>query len=139
MKVALRYTTAKLSNLAFDNTVPATNQVLFKTLSYLPPLVDTTEVQGILNNGRQYSNLLYAHRQHSIIISADEIESTVLTFLENFWLSNFKYISRYINGSWTSYIEVKTDGGVIPIEFLDSIDQFPEIKLTLTEKGRLAL
>ena len=132
MKIALRISASKLSPLTFDNTVSDDYQYLFETISCLPAIVNTSEVQGVLNNGRNYSNLLYSHKEHEVIISSNELTDEAIEFIKSFWTAKFKYISRYEN-AWTDYVGVLTTGGVFPIEYIEGNIQLPEIKLILKE------
>lgn len=134
MKLTLRYSISKLPSLAYDNTVASNYQVVFEPLSYLPPLPTATRVQGVLNNGRRFSHLLYSHLVHTIIISADELSDSNLSFLQNFWNADFQYLSVYDGSNWSNYKAVQTEDGAFPCEFIDGVAILPEVNLKLTEK-----
>lgn len=131
-RIALLYTTAKLTVLTYDAL--AVNQTTFETIKKTEPIVNSVVDSGVLLNGRKFSSTLYAHREFQIIISADEVDDTVLTFLQNFWLGRFKYISHYneTTEAWGDYIQVQTGGGVFPVEYIDEIYHLPEVSFDLS-------
>jgi hypothetical protein len=137
--IALRLSESKLTNLSFDENVAIGEQYLFDTVSCLPKLIVTTEIQGTLNNGRKYSNLLFSNYEQEIIISSNELTDSVINFLINFWVSPFKYISRKGSLNWSSYTQVNTIGGAFPIEYIDGLIQLPEITIKFSETNPVSL
>lgn len=134
MTIALRIANTKLSDLSFNMSLLSSEQILFNTLSCLPSVINTTEVIGTLNNGRQYSHLLYAISEHQITISSNELSEEAIAFLNAYWTSKYKYLSRFENNQWSDYIEVITDGGRFPIEYNEGNIKLPEISLLLKNK-----
>lgn len=130
-RVALHYSSTALTSLTWNNT--ATEQLKFYTLSFVPPYVNTVVDTGRTLNGKGYSNTLYKYKEYELIISADELSDTNnQAFINSFYSANYKYISIYNGTTWSSYIEVMTDGGKIPLEYLDGLEYFPELKIKLT-------
>jgi len=131
-EIALRYGDERLTSLAFDEN--ASNQELFETVKCTDLLVNKTEESGILLNGRKFNHILYCHKDIEIIISADEIyHSTILDFLQNFWISRYKYIAIYKNSTWSNYMQViTTESGRFPISYIDEIRDLPEVTLYLS-------
>lgn len=129
-EIALRYSDEKLTSLAFDEN--ALNQELFETVKCTDLLVNTTEESGILLNGRKFNHILYCHKDIEVIISADEIDSDTLAFLQSFWTARFKYISIYKNSIWSSYVQVMTESGKFPLSYIDDIRDLPEVSFNLS-------
>jgi hypothetical protein len=119
----------------FDSGLPDTEQRTFRTVSCMRPFLTTTQEQGIMLNGRKFSHILYAHKEIEVTISSDEVNSEeVLEFFEAFWKARYKYISlKYETDSWdgSKYIEVMTEGGRFPVEYIDGIADLPEITFKL--------
>ena len=135
IQIALRYSTSKLSNLAYDSG--ATNQALFYPAEWTKPLIETFEDKGKLLNGNNYSHLLYKHYNYNLIISTDEIQSSDITFLENFWQAQFKYIAVKESTTFGNYVRVNTEGGPIPFTFIENIEFLPEFTLKLQTMEKL--
>lgn len=132
-EVAIRYSDVKLTNLTFDEF--AQNQMKFKTVKCTDLIVNTTEETGTLLNGRKYNHLLYKHNEIEIIISADEIDRTILrTFLQVFWAAKFKYLSLYdiVAAEWSNYIQVATEGGRFPLSYIDDVRELREVQFMFT-------
>lgn len=130
-EIALRYSNEKLTSLIFNEN--ASNQMLFETVKCTDLLLNKTEENGIMLNGRKYNHLLYCHANIEIIISADEIkDSETLEFLQNFWISRFKYIAIQKNLIWGNYVQVMTETGMFPVTYIDEIRQLPEVTLNLS-------
>lgn len=129
-EIALRYSDTKLESLAFDEI--ADNQELFETVKCSDITINTTEESGILLNGRKYNHLLYKHNEIEIIISADEIDRDVLAFLQEFWSARFKYISLYKDSIWGSYVQVMTESGKFPLNYIDEIRELREVSFNLS-------
>lgn len=125
--IAIRRTEQMLGELTFDDVIGSDEQLKFATISCQPANVSTTEIQGTLLNGRNYSHLLYTHKEYKVTISANELTPEKIEFLLLFWLSPFKYISINNGGTWQKYIQVRTEGGAFPIEYIDDCKYLPEI------------
>ena len=134
MRVALRISDEKLSALTYNGSLPTAQQRLFNPISLLRPKIESIEEKGRLNNGRNYSHLLHIQRQHEIVISSDELDDERFTFLESFWIAPYKYLSTNNGTSWSNYVEVFTESGEFPVEFIEGIEYLPEVKLLLKEK-----
>ena len=109
IEIALKYSDTKLSSLPFDEE--GANQNVFETVKCSDPIANTSEEQGILLNGRKYNHLLYQHKEIEVIISADEIDTDILAFLQEFWSAGFKYIALHKSGTWGDYVQVMTESG----------------------------
>jgi hypothetical protein len=72
-RIALRFTTDKLTSLTFDSD--ATNQKTYETIRMTAPIPVVVRENGILLNGRQYSHHLYSHNEIEITISTDELST----------------------------------------------------------------
>ena len=127
--IALRKSDVQLIDLEFNDSLTKEYQIEFETINCTPRNIRTEEVKGTLLNGKQFSHLLYSHNLYSITISANELDEDAIEFLHSFWQARFKYISFRVNSNWEEYIEVITDGGVLPIEYIDGIADLPEISL----------
>jgi len=125
--IAIRIADSILDDLSFDNALTNDEQRLFETISCFPAQVKTIESSGTLNNGKNYSHLLYSHKEYIVTISSNELDTDATGFLISFWLSNYKYISIYENSQWSDYILVKSDGGLFPIEYIENYRNLPEI------------
>ncbi len=129
LRIALRYSDVPLTSLVFD--FEAGEQYLFKCLK-LTKAVPNVEVEaGKCLNGRQFAHKKWAHKEFELIISADELaDSGALSFIEAFWLANYKYISFLLTDTTgEDYREVITDGGAMPLSYVDDIIDLPEIAL----------
>ena len=75
-------------------------------------------------------------RQITLTISADELEGG-RGFIEAFWGEGVQWWYNP-DGTFevpeTGWIEVTIPGGLIPFEYIDDIEELPEITLTLTER-----
>ena len=132
--IVLRYSSEVLSNLEYDGT--AENQKSFIPVWVSNPLPSTEGVKGRLLNGRGYSHIFYSFNKIDIVISADEIDQVALDFLKQFWVAPFKYISiENSDNTNTNYIEVFTEHGDMPIEYIDELIDLPEIKLSFEYAG----
>lgn len=141
-RIALRYGNTALSGLEYNST--AENQIVFNPVWVSNPIPTTNGVKGRLLNGRGYSHIYYSFNKIDVIISADEIDSAVFQFLKMFWVSPFKYISivsdsepDVVGGvsTYSNYIEVFTEHGDMPIEYIDELIDLPEIKLSFEYSG----
>jgi hypothetical protein len=129
LEITFRYSSTQVTPLTYN--AQATQQLSFATVKCPDAILNTKEESGRMLNGRGYSNLLYSYRDiGDIIISADEVDSSVLAFFEAFWTAAFKYISIYGSG-WGDYIEVLTEGGAFPLAYIDDIKDLKEITLKL--------
>ena len=135
--ITLRFSTTKLtpSELVYSSSIDATLQQSFETIKYMPANSNVVVEQGTLNNGRQFQHVLYSNKEHEITLSTNEISATVLTFLKAFWKSQYKYLSafQYANNAWSDYVQVNTEGGLLPITYIDDIIHFPELTMKLIE------
>jgi hypothetical protein len=127
-RIALRYTEENLSSMTFDSV--ATNQKTYETIRMTAPIPVVVRENGILLNGRQYSHHLYSHNEIEITISTDELSTSDIDFLINFYKSNYQYISIN-NITFGNYIKVITEAGKFPLEYLNDIKYLPEIKFKL--------
>ena len=127
MNVYFRYTTTPLDALTFDSA--AANQMGFVTLSNLPPRFSHAKIQSTTLSGRVYSRPQYSRRWHEYVISADELDAAAVAFFEAFWAAPCQYVSR----SGAAYVRVATEGGDLPIEYLDGREDSPEATIKLTE------
>ncbi len=125
IEIALKYSDTKLSSLTFDELVA--NQNVFETVKCSDPIVNTSEEQGILLNGRKYNHLLYQHKEIEVIISADEIDTDIMAFLQEFWSAGFKYIALNKSGTWGDYVQVMTESGRFPISYIEEIRDLREV------------
>ncbi len=129
-EIALRYSDTKLTDLTFVEN--ASNQTTFETVKCTDPVVSTTAETGVLLNGRKFSHLLYTHRDLEIIISSDEIDSSVFEFLQSFWVARFKYISLFKASTWGSYVQIMTETGKFPLTYIEDIKDLPEVSFNLS-------
>jgi hypothetical protein len=124
------------SDAAFDAGLSQTEQRTFRTVSCMRPFITTAQEQGIMLNGRRFSHILYVHKEIEVTISSNEINSDeVVEFFESFWKARYKYISlKYETDSWDGckYIEVMTEGGRFPVEYINGIADLPEITFKLS-------
>lgn len=132
--IALRFSSSALSSLEYNSG--ADNQTVFNPVWVSNPIPSTNGVKGRLLNGRGYSHIFYSFNKIDIVISADEIDSVAFEFLKQFWASQYKYISIENNdGTNSNYIEVFTEHGDMPIEYIDELIDLPEIKLSFEYSG----
>lgn len=132
--IALMFSNEVLNSLEYNAT--AENQETFVPVWVSNPLPTTEGVKGRLLNGRGYSHIFYSFNKIDIVVSADEIDTSVLEFLKQFWAAPFKYISiGNKNGTNSNYIEVFTEHGDMPIEYIDDLIDLPEIKLSFEYSG----
>lgn len=103
-------------------------QMSFDALKYLPS-VETEVISGKTKRGRNFEHVIATSDIFDIIISADELISSVKReFVVNFWKSSHKYFLTDTEGT---YINVITGGGILPIEYINESKYLPEIKLSL--------
>ncbi len=127
-QIALAYSDTIFTGLEFDEDLAT--QKLFETIKLTEPTITTTRVQGTLLNGRVYDHKLYTRKFIEVTISSNEINTSILSFLQTFWDSNFKYIALF-NDDPMYYVQVYTDGGDFPVEYVEDIKYLPEISLKL--------
>ncbi len=132
--VALKYSGTKLNNLVFD--INAIQQKIFNNLNISKPFINNTVESGISLNGKKYSHLLYKHIEYDVTFSADTLDSSGVSFIENWRSSLFKYLSVEIDGSFTNYFEVIIEGGRLPLTFLENLEYLPEISFTISKKEK---
>jgi len=128
-EIALLYSDTILTSLTFDDE--AEDQELFTPLKWTDPVINTAEDSGTLLNGRKWNHVLWKHYELDIVISADEIDATMLAFLQAFWTAPFKYLSIY-GSSWGDYIQVMTAGGKFPVGYVEDLKDLPEVSFTLS-------
>lgn len=134
-QIALAYSDTIFTELDFDEDL--TEQQLFETIKLTDPIIATTRVQGTLLNGRVYDHKLYTRKFIEVTISSNEITTAILSFLQAFWDSNFKYISIntedpiYSTFEYADYIQVYTDSGDFPVEYNEDIKYLPEVTFKL--------
>ena len=129
-EIALRFTATALTPLTYSSG--ASDQTTFLTTKRTNPVVNTTEEGGVLLSGRKFNHVKWVHKDIQVVISADEIDATVLTFLQNFWCGAFKYISIWNGSAWGDYIQVMTDGGQFPVSYADDLIDLPEVAFNLS-------
>lgn len=127
-RIALRYSDSVLSSFEFD--ADAEQQELFETVKITDPISSTTRVQGTLLNGHVYDHILYTRKFIEITISADEIDGSILSSLQSFWSAEIRYIA-YKSTTWGNYIQVYTDSGDFPINYLEDLIFLREVSFKL--------
>lgn len=132
--IAIRKSSTALSPLTFDSE--ATGQKIYNNLAPRKTYINRVVEEGILLNGRQYQHTLYRHREWDLVISADEIDQTDIDFLNDFNNSLFRYISIYNGSSWSDYIEVISDGDRLQVEYIEGLEDLPEVTLNLREVNK---
>lgn len=131
MEVILRYSAAKLDSLAYDEN--AGEQIKFDPVKNTGWTVETSETSGTMLGGRKYSHSLYAHKTITLVIASDELSESSLSFIEEFWKSNYKYVSTMNpNGTFADYVRVIGSAGKLPLSYVDEIIDYPEVTLELT-------
>lgn len=129
--IAFRISSSVVSPLTYDNGLASSVQRSYETLTPKVYKHNRTKDEGVLLNGRIFSHLLYERKELDVIISADEIDSTDVAFFEEFLSCSHKYISVYNGVSWSDYFRIETEGGRTPIEYVEGVEDLPEITLTL--------
>lgn len=129
--IALMFDDEKLEVLTYNPALTDSEQRLYDTITPKKNSINRTVDEGILLSGRKYSHLLYKHLEWDITISADELGTSDVDFIENFLDAPFKYISTYNGTSWSNYIEVIANSGRTPIEYVEGLEDLPEITLNL--------
>jgi hypothetical protein len=104
-------------------------QMDFEGVETLPAFSVINTDKGGLLNGSQYSNILNSTNEYEITISADEIDNTAMEFLIRFWLAPYKYISY----DYGNYIEVISDGGRLPVTYINNNELLPEVAFKFTK------
>jgi hypothetical protein len=130
-RIALAISDTDLHGTAFNDA--QANQYKFECIDYKRPAPSVERDSGRLLNGRGYSHVIFTTKIHSPVISANEITATTAAFLEDYWNSNFKFISIYSGGAWGNYIEVLTDPGDFPWAFVEELEELLEVQLKMTE------
>ncbi len=128
-RIALRISDTELEGVAYDDL--ATNQYAFECVEFPRPIVSNERDAGKTLSGRVYSHLLNTSTIYSPVVSADELDDTKVTFLEEFWNANKKYIALYDGTAWGNYIEVVTEAGDFPLSYVDDLEDLPEVSLKL--------
>ncbi len=136
--IAIRKSTSKLSVLTFDSGIEDSEQKIYNNIAPRKTYINRSVEEGILLNGRQYQHTLYRHREWDLIISANEIDQSDINFLDDFNNSLFKYISLYNGSDWSDYIEVLTTDGRLSIEYIEGLEDLPEVSLNLREVNKYA-
>lgn len=132
-KVVLKYSTEKLIDFEFDDE--SENQILFETVKLTDLIPETLEETGILLNGRKYNHILHLHYNIDLTISANEITDIEFEFLKNFWTAKYKYISLLQEGVFSGYKRVFTEGGKLPITYIEEINYLKEVAFSLSADG----
>lgn len=128
---AIMFSATELVSLTFDNMLTDSEQRIYFGLSVLRPNRNRVTDDGVLLNGRQYSHLLYEHKEWDLLISSNEIDNDDVDFIDNFLSAKFKYIAFYNGSSWEDYIEVLANSGRTPVEYLEGVEFLPEVTLNL--------
>ena len=111
----------------FDDSL-TTTQLLCSGVILMAPVSNITVDKGNCLNGENYSHILSKSKDYEVTISANELDSAALSFFDNFYNSNNKFISFSQNASsWGDYIEVITEGGRLPITYINNNRNLPEI------------
>lgn len=134
-KIVLRYSDTPITSLDYDSG--ATNQAEFECTFISPPIKSVVQDSGRLLNGRGYSHKLYATTEYDVDISANDLNNqTDIDYIQNWWISPYKYAIFYKTGQLSTYdyVEVMTDGGRCPFEFMENIVMLPEVKFKLYAK-----
>jgi hypothetical protein len=132
--MALAYTDSPLTDLKFADNFTAGTQRFFNPVYYVPPKRTKMVNEGKTLRGRNFQHILYKVKTHEPVISSNELNvNGNKSFLQAFWEAYYQYISVFDGTNWSDYIEVDTPGGDFPIEYIESVELFPEVKLILIE------
>ncbi len=129
--IALMFSATELFELTYNPALTDSEQRLYDTITPKATLVNRTVDEGVLLSGRRYSHLIHKHFEWDITISADELNTSDVEFIENFLDSPFKYISTHNGTSWSNYIQVISNSGRTPIDYIEGLEDLPEITLNL--------
>lgn len=136
MLVRLAYSDSKLPELDPELATPTADMVFNPTMAHPAGLNMLTEKVKTLR-GKNIKHIINKSKVHNITISADEIDSAALAFLESFWAANYQYIAYMYTyqADWSglSYIEVYEDNDAFPVEYIEDLTMFPEVKFKLVE------
>lgn len=126
--ITLAYSEEPFVSLAYDSDYEFQSE--FNTLKYYETPI-TGVISGRTLRGRQFEHLIYRDTEFTIVISADELISSVKrNFIKEFWEAGHKYIRT--DGD---YIQVFSGGGTLPIEYINDNKYLPEITLRMTSNG----
>jgi hypothetical protein len=131
MRIALAISATDLHGTAFNDL--QANQMYFETVDFKEPIIGAERDSGRTLSGRMFSHLIDSRRTWAAIISADELGANEKAFLIDFYKANFKFISIKTGANWGNYIEVVTDGGELPVTYLNELEMLPEITMKMTE------
>jgi hypothetical protein len=134
-RIAFRYTDSPLAtNTAYDSA--ATNQKVFQTLLKFTDFLNNVTVSGRTLGGRGYQSRRYSYREHEITIASDELGATEREFFENWSMATNRYIAD-LDKSTPVYVGVIIEDGRLPWTYPDSLEDFAQLELKLTEKARI--
>lgn len=128
--VALLFRDEILTSLDFDED--AANQITFVTVKCTDPIVNSTGESGIMRNGRKFNHIFYKHKDLEVVISSNEIDSTMLEFLQDFWTATIKYIALQESDIWSNYVQVLTESGKFPLSYVNDIKLLPEVSFNFS-------
>lgn len=132
--ILLKYNTENLVDLTYDQN--GANQKVFDNCNVARPFINITSENGIALNGTKFSNIYYKHKEFDLVFSSDTVDDEGISFLENWFSSNFKYMALPVGDSYTNYFEVITNGGRIPISYLENLEFLPEFSFTIFKKEK---
>jgi len=137
--IALAYSDTVQSDLDYatlNAAVGVSQYKLFTTVENFRPVINSNVQAGGFLNGELYEHVRYSRKIYSGVITSNELDSTAITFLENFWQAKYRYFLRDTAGVFTGsdYIEILTNGGDFPLAYLDGIEQLPELSYSFTAK-----
>jgi hypothetical protein len=130
MKIVLRHSTTILSSLTYASG--ATNQKILDTVKLTANIPKIEIDAGILLSKRRYSHSLGTYNTYDVVISADELKTVAnLDFVKAWFSAPYKYIALPSGVTYTNYIEVISESGDLPIQYIEDIIYLPEIELKL--------
>lgn len=93
------------------------------------PSVD--RMSAVTLRGRSVSHRRWSRRQWSVVISSD-VSTNDVEWIKAWWTAEQQWIA--LAASPTTWIAVVTEGGTVPIEYVDGFILSPEASLEIQEK-----
>lgn len=135
-RFALKYSNTVLSSFIYNSA--DTKMLDFEGTEVTYPIPNTQVETGRNLNGKKYSHKLYTYKSGRVVISPNELNSDYtseipsgLEFLIAFWNAPFKYITFFEDfmPDIGNYIQIDTNGGAFPVEYIDGIKYLPEVTI----------
>lgn len=112
------------------NPPPTSNMKKFESVKCPKPLLSLDADKGVQLNRRRFTHILGKIRENTVIISANEIDDSIIEFFELFYGANYKYVAYCNNGEWSNFKEIDLNDTQFPLSYIDDSEYLPELTIS---------